>query len=103
MTTQKFNLGRVLASPLVTHLEKELPSFSAVKYIKAHHAGDWGDLCDEDKEENELALTQGFRIFSAYSIEDLEGYAALGFRSIKVFVITEHDRSSTTILLSEEY
>ncbi len=55
--------------------------------------GDWGDLDDEDKKENELSVKQGFRILSAYNLENGE----------KVWVITEWDRSVTTILLPEEY
>ena len=52
-----------------------------------------GDLCDEDKEENELSVEQGFRILSAYELHT----------GAKVWVITEADRSATTILLPDEY
>ena len=53
---------------------------------------DWGDLCDEDKAENEHALKEGERIFSVYNIGDE-----------KFLIITEWDRSVTTLLLTEEY
>ncbi len=55
--------------------------------------GDWGDLDDEDKKENELSVKEGFRILSAYKLET----------GVKVWVITEWDRSVTTIFLPDEY
>jgi hypothetical protein len=54
--------------------------------------GDWGDLSDEDKQENEYSLTRRLRLLSRYS-----------FGNEKVWIITEADRSVTTILLPEEY
>ena len=58
-----------------------------------HSEGDWGDLVDEDKELNELAIKCGDRILSMYQ----EGLPD------KFYVITEADRSYTTVLLAEEY
>jgi hypothetical protein len=55
--------------------------------------GDWGDLEDEDKKENNFSVELGFRILSVYELET----------GGKVWVITEYDRSVTTILLPEEY
>jgi hypothetical protein len=63
------------------------------EFLARHVTGDWGDLCDEDKEENELSVEQGFRILSAYKLQS----------GAKVWVITEADRSATTILLPDEY
>jgi hypothetical protein len=63
------------------------------EFLARHVTGDWGDLGDEDKEENELSVEQGFRILSAYKLQG----------GGKVWVITETDRSATTILLPEEY
>ena len=60
--------------------------------IKRHCAGDWGDLGREDKAENRLALEHGLRLFSAY-----------GENEEKIYIITEADRSSTTILFPSEY
>lgn len=61
-----------------------------------HHCGDWGDLCEEDINTNEEALKNGERLFSSYEIhEDGE--------IITIWIITEWDRSVTTILLPEEY
>lgn len=60
--------------------------------LDRHLSGDWGDLDDEDKAANDEAVRRGFRILSAYNTP--EG---------KYWVITEADRSTTTILLPEEY
>ncbi len=64
-----------------------------VELLNRHVTGDWGDLEDEDKEENELSVKEGFRILSAYELET----------DVKIWVITEWDRSATTILLPDEY
>ena len=63
------------------------------EFLHRHLIRDWGDLCDEDKQENELAVENGFRIFSSYELKTGK----------KVWVITEWDRSVTTLLLPEEY
>jgi len=91
----KFSLGQVVATNGVYKLMMGDPSFA--RFVQAslsrHAAGDWGDLCDEDKKENELALKEGYRLFSAYEQEGLP----------KIWIITEADRSVTTILFPEEY
>jgi len=61
-------------------------------YLARHTAGDWGDLCAHDRRENERSLRHGMRVLSSYEVG--EG---------RVWVITEADRSVTTILLPEEY
>lgn len=61
--------------------------------LSQHAAGDWGDLCEEDRRENELSLRQGYRLLSA-------SHSRTG---VKFWVIMEADRSVTTILLPEEY
>ena len=66
--------------------------FNPAPYLARHLAGDWGDLCEEDKAENELSLKEGFRLLSAYETE-------IG----KIWIITEADRSVTTILFPSEY
>ena len=87
-----FNLGQIVGTPgaLIAMEEAKLPP---VELLLRHVTGDWGDLEDEDKEENELSVKRGFRIMSAYNLET----------DVKVWVITEWDRSATTILLPEEY
>ena len=72
--------------------DAEFAKFVATSLAR-HAKGDWGDLCEEDKEENELALKEGNRIFSAYEHPGLP----------KIWIITEADRSATTILFPEEY
>jgi hypothetical protein len=62
-------------------------------FLPRHVSGDWGDVPPEDIKENELSLQQGFRLLSAY-------HTSAGD---KLWVITEADRSSTCILLPEEY
>ena len=61
--------------------------------LARHQAGDWGDLDEEDKQENEFSVNRELRIFSAYFLSN----------GTKVWVITEADRSATTILLPDEY
>jgi len=61
--------------------------------IRRHARCDWGDLCDEDKQINDLALLYGKRLFSCYQVNP----------ELTVYIITEWDRSVTTILLPGEY
>ena len=61
--------------------------------LRRHATGDWGDLPEEDKKENELSLREGFRLLSAYEAEGLP----------KIWIITEWDRSVTTVLFPDEY
>ena len=81
-------LGTTVATPAAMALGIDLAS-----YLRRHHCGDWGDLCDEDKQANEDALELGLRILSHYKLG--------GDR--RIYIITEADRSSTCILLPEEY
>jgi hypothetical protein len=66
---------------------------TAAEFLHRHGVGDWGDVDDEDRAENELSVKEDFRILSAYHLRD----------GTKIWIITEADRSSTTILLPEEY
>ena len=61
--------------------------------LRRHFSGDWGDCDPDDKEANDLALQDGTRLFSVY-------HSAAG---IKFWIITEADRSATTVLLPEDY
>jgi hypothetical protein len=88
----RFPLGRVGATPgALRALEKaeQLPA----EFLDRHVNGDWGDVPEEDKQENEFSVEHGFRILSAYTTSAGE----------KIWVITEADRSATIILLPEEY
>ena len=63
-------------------------------YLRRHHCGDWGEeLCAEDKQANEDALIHGTRLLSCYRTP----------AGARLYIITEHDRSISTILLPEEY
>jgi hypothetical protein len=87
-----FTLGQVVATPgALAALEKagQQPG----EFLTRHVAGDWGDLDNHDIQENEFSLHHGLRLLSAY-------HTSAGD---KLWVITEADRSSTCILLPEEY
>ncbi len=87
-----FELGQVVATPgALSTLEKA--GQGPGEFLKRHLDNDWGDLSDEDRKENEFSLQNGFRIISNYHTSTGD----------KLWIITEADRSSTTILLPEEY
>ena len=86
----QFPHGKFFATPGVLEQVSERDRNNG---LFRHLQGDWGDLCEEDKRRNEQALHCGDRLFSAY--RSCEG--------VKFWIITEADRSATTILLPEEY
>jgi len=86
----KFDRGRTVITP--NALEK-LDGDDVQDALRRHLAGDWGDCCDEDWQENEFSLTRRLRLFSVF--HDRHG--------TKFWVITEADRSATTVLLPEDY
>jgi hypothetical protein len=83
-----FPLGRILATPGALDL-----GVNFYPFLYRHQRGDWGDLVAEDKAENDYSVKQGLRILSAYHTPD----------GIKFWIITEADRSVTTILLPQDY
>lgn len=85
-----FSLGRTVATPAAL---AALTAEDIETAIHRHVRGDWGNLSDHDREENEFSLKRGFRILSAYT----------GANGTKFWVITEADRSSTTVLLPSDY
>jgi hypothetical protein len=88
----RFPLGQVVATPgALSALEKaeQLPA----EFLDRHVNGDWGDVPDPDKQENELSVAQGGRILSVYT-------TSAGDR---IWILTEADRSVTSILLPSEY
>lgn len=87
-----FGLGQVVATPAAVNAIAEL-GLSPLTLIHRHVTGDWGDLSAEDQQSNRLALGNGTRIFSNYK---------LGITS-RVWIITEADRSATTLLIPNEY
>jgi hypothetical protein len=84
-------LGRVVATPGALRVLSEIGE-DPFDLLARHALGDWGELCAFDRRQNEIALRDGYRVLSSYDVlED------------RVWVITEADRSITTILLPEEY
>ena len=66
---------------------------TATEFLAKHQSGDYGDICEDDKRENELSVKEGFRILSSYKT----------LKGVKIWIITEADRSSSTALLPSEY
>lgn len=92
MSGIKFEPGQIVATPGVLE-EFRASGEDPLTYLVRHLNGDWGDLSEEDKQENELSLREGFRILSAYTLSN----------GTKIWVISEADRSATTFLLPSEY
>jgi hypothetical protein len=88
----KFSLGRLFATPGAIMAAKEAND-NLVGYLNRHAAGDWGDLSNDDRRANAEALKDGSRLLSAYHLKD----------GTKIWIITEVDRSATTVLLPAEY
>ncbi len=90
----KFRLGCVYTTRGINDVISEDTNFAEFvrQSLSRHATGDWGDVCLDDWKENDLSLEQGFRILSAYN----NG-------AEKIWIITEADRSATTILFPDEY
>jgi hypothetical protein len=88
----KFDAGRIVATPgALNALSRSGEDVAG--YLARHLAGDWGDVPPEDALENDVAVSQGSRVLSAYRLAD----------GTALWVITEADRSSTCLLLPDEY
>ena len=85
----RFPLGQVVTT---ANASLRLATEEVMAAIARHASGDWGDLCPEDALANNDALDQGGRLFSAY-----------GQGETRFWIITEADRSVTTVLLPEDY
>ena len=98
-TLPLFNLGRIFATPGALQVLTAM-RLSPLRLLARHVRGDWGDLDEHDREQNQLAVLTGQRVFSAYEVErTIDGQ----LMKQKFWVITEADRSSTTVLLPDEY
>jgi len=86
----KFRLGHLVSTPnaLATLTQDDI-----LAGIYRHSAGDWGEVDEHDRRQNEVALEKGGRLFSAYR----------STKGVKFWLITEADRSSSTVLLPEDY
>jgi hypothetical protein len=87
----RFPLGRTLSTPAALAC-CERHGISPQSLLCRHGQGDWGGLCVEDQRANEVALQSGGRLMSSYQLGP-----------DRIWIITEADRSATTLLLPEEY
>jgi len=94
----RFSLGQIVATPGA--LEKTNPWQRQI-YLARHQSGDWGNVCQADKQTNDRALIDGCRIISAYPLDPAK--PCKGFGDNCLWIITESDRSVTTFLLPDEY
>ena len=87
-----FSLGQIVATPsALAAIERGVRD--TMHYVRQHQRGDWGDVCHEDAQANEDAVRFGMRILSVYYLPS---------ESVKIYVVTEHDRMLTTVLLADE-
>jgi hypothetical protein len=86
-----FPLGQIVATPSALAL-LDRGAINAADLLQRHQSGDWGNVPPEDAAENENSVVNGWRILSSYSIGEE-----------RIWIITESDRSVTTLLLPEEY
>ena len=87
-----FQLGTLVATPGALALLREF-ALAPIDFLIRHRHGDWGNLVEHDIEANRIALRRSRRLLSSYDIS----------ADRKLWIITEADRSSTTLLLPEEY
>lgn len=97
-TKTLFSLGQVVATPGALASTNNI---QRLIYLGRHQSGDWGTICEEDREVNDQAVKEGDRIISAYPIDPAK--PCKGFGDNCLWIITEADRSVTTFLLPEEY
>ena len=88
-----FSPGQIVATPGAMALLDKVGR-NGSDLLSRHLQGDWGDVCKEDAAQNNQALEDGERLLSSYEFKPIDK---------KIWIITEHDRSVTTILLPEEY
>jgi hypothetical protein len=86
----KFPLGQTVAT---ANAIASVPADEILVALSRHVQGDWGDVGEEDRKENELSLTRGFRLLSVYHTQ----------AGVKFWIITEADRSVTTVLMPSDY
>lgn len=87
-----FELGQIVGTPNALQAIQEAGQHP-LEFLIRHVTGDWGDLPEEDVAENERAVEKGHRVFSSYRLES----------GAKIWLITEHDRSVTTLLCPLDY
>lgn len=90
--SQLFALGQVVATPGALDAIAAADQ-TPLALVQRHQTGDWGEVPPEDKVENDWSVQHGLRILSAYTLTT----------GVKIWLITEADRSYTTLLLPSEY
>ena len=85
----KFPLGKIV---MTANASGRLDAVAVNEALRRHASGDWGDLCPDDAEQNEFGLKHGERLFSVYGVGEN-----------RFWIITERDRSVTTVLMPEDY
>ena len=99
----RFPLGQVCITPNVLAVLERL-NIRPITLLQRHLQGDWGELDPEDIEANEEALREGYRLLSCYRLPLQSDANETGTtEGVKVWIITEADRSITTLLLPEDY
>jgi hypothetical protein len=91
-TRPRFRLGQIVATPGALSALEEAHQ-SPQEFLERHQSGDWGEVGAEDWKENELSVKKGFRVFSTYALSTGK----------TIWIITEANRSATTVLLPEDY
>ena len=91
-TRKTFSLGQTVMTRGIAELVNS-GQLNPLIYLRRHAQGDWGDLSHDDKASNNQALKTGDRLLSCFKVTD----------SLKIYIITEWDRSATTVLLPSEY
>jgi hypothetical protein len=86
-----FVLGKLGCTPAAL-VKLEEAGQTPMEFLARHAAGDWGQVAEEDRRANDVAIAEGTRLLSAYRLDT----------AVKIWIITEADRSATTILLPEE-
>lgn len=98
MKLPKFKLGQTVATPAALAAFGETTQMP-IEFLRKHVCGDWGECCEEDKKTNDDAIAnegdidKQYRVMSVYTLEN----------NTKIWIITEYDRSVTTILLPSDY
>jgi hypothetical protein len=85
-----FQMGRLFITPAAMEAVAE---YEIIAALRRHLRGDWGNVCPEDREENDRSLRKGFRLLSVYQTA----------KGTTFWIITEADRSATTVLLPSDY
>jgi hypothetical protein len=92
VSVRHFALGQTFITPGAEEA-LQIAGQTSIEFLRRHMSCDWGEVSDEDAQENDFSLTEGFRLLSSYHTG----------KGQQLWIITEADRSATTILLPSEY